>query len=71
MQRFTANWPTHLESGSRTSDIRFVAYFSAYGVRHPVYVRMSEDKIADQVVKDVPDPERERKRYRPLPAITS
>jgi hypothetical protein len=25
------NWPTHRESGSHTSDIRFVAYFSAYG----------------------------------------
>jgi hypothetical protein len=32
---------------------------------------MSEDNIADQMVKDISDPERDRKEYRTLPAITA
>jgi bifunctional non-homologous end joining protein LigD len=53
------------------AEVSFTAWSGEGRVRHPVYVGMSEDKIADQVVKDIPDPERERKEYRPLPAITA
>jgi bifunctional non-homologous end joining protein LigD len=53
------------------AEVSFSAWSGEGRVRHPVYVGMSEDKIADQVVKDIPDPERERKEYRPLPAITT
>ncbi len=52
-------------------EVSFSAWSGEGRVRHPVYVGMSEDKIAEQVVKDIPDPERERKEYRPLPAITT
>ena len=53
------------------AEVSFTGWSGEGRVRHPVYVGMSEDKIADQVVKDIPDPERERKEYRPLPAITA
>ena len=53
------------------AEVRLAGLVGRGEVHHPVYVGMSEDKIADQVVKDIPDPERERKVYRPLPAITA
>jgi hypothetical protein len=40
-------------------------------VRHPVYLGLREDNLAADVVKELPDQDKERREHKPLPAIAA
>jgi bifunctional non-homologous end joining protein LigD len=53
------------------AEVSFTAWSGEGSVRHPVYLGIREDKRAAEVVKDIPDPDKERREHKPLPVIAA
>lgn len=53
------------------AEVSFSAWSGEGSVRHPVYLGMSDDKVAASVVKDIPDPDKERREHKPMPVVAT